>query len=50
MFISDKSLGLVESILEFYPQARWQRCVVHFYRNVFSFVPHGKVKEASTPE
>ncbi|ADK81085.1 IS256 family transposase [Sediminispirochaeta smaragdinae] len=48
MFISDKSLGLVESIPEFYPQARWQRCVVHFYRNVFSFVPHGKVKEVAT--
>ncbi|ORC30719.1 IS256 family transposase [Marispirochaeta aestuarii] len=48
MFISDKSLGLVESIPEFYPEARWQRCVVHFYRNVFSFVPHGKVKEVAT--
>ena len=48
MFISDKSLGLVESIPEFYPEARWQRCVVHFYRNVFSFVPHGRVKEVAT--
>jgi len=48
MFISDKSLGLVESIPQFYPQARWQRCIVHFYRNVFSFVPHGKVKEVAT--
>ena len=39
MFISDKSLGLVKSLPEFYPEARWQRCVVHFYRNVFNFVP-----------
>ena len=42
LFITDKSLGLVETIGEFYPKARWQRCVVHFYRNVFSVVPKGK--------
>jgi len=48
LFISDKSLGLVESIPEFFPDAKWQRCVVHFYRNVFSFVPRGKVKEVAT--
>ena len=48
MIISDKSLGLVEIIPEFYPEAKWQRCVVHFYRNVFSLVPHGKVKEVAT--
>jgi putative transposase len=42
---SDKCLGLVESLGEFYPEALWQRCVVHFYRNVFTVVPRGKVKE-----
>jgi len=47
LFISDKSLGLVETIGEFYPKARWQRCVVHFYRNVFTAVPKGKVKEVA---
>jgi putative transposase len=45
LFISDKCIGLVESIGEFYPEARWQRCVVHFYRNVFGVVPTGKVRE-----
>src|SRR5262249_9012309 len=25
----------------------WQRCVVHFYRNVFSHVPATKVREVS---
>ena len=45
LFISDKCIGLVEAAGEFYPDARWQRCVVHFYRNVFSVVPKGKVKE-----
>lgn len=44
LFITDKCIGLVESLGEFYPEARWQRCVVHFYRNVFSFVPRGKVR------
>ena len=45
LFISDKCLGLVESLGEFYPDASWQRCIVHFYRNVFTVVPRGKVKE-----
>ncbi|NLN38656.1 MAG: hypothetical protein GX155_03585 [Smithella sp.] len=36
LFVSDKCLGLVESLADFYPQAKWQRCVVHFYRNVFT--------------
>ncbi len=35
LIISDACLGLVESVADFYPQARWQRCVVHFYRNVW---------------
>jgi putative transposase len=34
LFISDKCLGLAENLAEFYPEASWQRCVVHFYRNV----------------
>jgi transposase-like protein len=40
-------LGLVESLTDFYPEAKWQRCVVHLYRNVFTVVPKGKVKEVS---
>ncbi len=47
MVISDKCLGLVEALGEFYPDAKWQRCVVHYYRNVFSVVPKGKVKEVA---
>jgi len=47
LFISDKCLGLVESLGEFYPDASWQRCIVHFYRNVFTVVPRGKVKEVA---
>ena len=47
LFISDKCLGLIESLGEFYREARWQRCVVHFYRNVFTVVPKGKEKEVA---
>ncbi|NLX97960.1 MAG: IS256 family transposase [Rhodopirellula sp.] len=45
--ISDKCLGLVEALGEFFPEARWQRCVVHWYRNVFTAVPKGKVKSVA---
>lgn len=44
LFISDKCLGLVSNLAEFYPEAKWQRCVVHFYRNVWTAVPTSKVK------
>jgi putative transposase len=44
LVISDKCLGLVEALGEFYPEAKWQRCVMHWYRNVFTEVPKAKVK------
>ena len=47
LFISDKCLGLIESLVEFYPTARWQRCAVHFYRNVWTAVPTSKVREVA---
>jgi len=47
LFVSDKCLGLVESLADFYPKAKWQRCVVHFYRNVFTIVPKSKVKDVA---
>jgi transposase-like protein len=47
MVVSDKCLGLVDTLAECYPEARWQRCVVHFYRNVFTVVPSTKVKEVA---
>jgi putative transposase len=45
LLISDKCLGLLEAWGEFYPEATWQRCMVHWYRNVMSVVPKGKVRE-----
>jgi putative transposase len=47
LVISDACRGLVESIADFLPEARYQRCMVHFYRNVFSHVPSTRVREVS---
>jgi len=47
LITSDKCLGLVESLAEFFPESKWQRCMVHFFRNVFGCVPKGKVKEVA---
>jgi putative transposase len=47
LVVSDKCLGLLEALGEFYPEAQWQRCVVHFYRNVFTAVPKGRVKDVA---
>jgi transposase-like protein len=47
LIISDACLGLKESVGDFYPEAKWQRCIVHFYRNVFTVVPRGKVKHVA---
>ena len=47
LIVSDACLGLIESIGNFYPKAKWQRCIVHFYRNIFSKVPRIKMKEVA---
>ena len=47
LIISDACLGLMESLGDFYPDAKWQRCIVHFYRNVFTVVPRGKVNDVA---
>src|ERR1700751_3556393 len=45
LITSDACIGLAESAAEFFPEAAWQRCVVHWYRNIFSHVPSTKVRE-----
>nr|WP_290922138.1 IS256 family transposase [Hyphomonas sp. 34-62-18] len=47
LIISDACRGLIESVADYLPDARWQRCIVHFYRNVFSHVPATKVREVA---
>jgi len=45
--VSDACVDLVDVAAEVFPDARWQRCVVHWYRNVFSLVPNGKVADVA---
>ena len=44
LVVGDKALGMVEAIGQVFPDAKYQRCTVHFYRNVFSVVPKQRVK------
>jgi putative transposase len=46
--ISDCCLGLRDSLAEVFPDALWQRCIVHFYRNVFSATPNRLMREVAT--
>lgn len=47
LITSDKCLGLVESLGDFFPEAQWQRCIVHFYRNVLKDVPRSKSRDVA---
>ena len=47
LFITDACMGLLESLAEYYPVSKWQRCMVHFYRNVFNAVPRKRVKDVA---
>ena len=47
LIVGDKCLGMLESIADVFPEAKYQRCTVHFYRNVFSVVPRGRMREVS---
>ncbi len=47
LIIGDKNLGMLETIPEVFPDALYQRCTVHFYRNIFSVTPRNKMKSVS---
>ena len=38
---------MLETIPEVFPDAKYQRCTVHFYRNIFSATPRKCMKEAA---
>lgn len=42
MFTGDKDSGMVGALAEVFPDAKYQRCTVHFYRNVLAKVPKSK--------
>ncbi len=47
LIVGDKCLGMLEAVGEVFPDTKYQRCIVHFYRNVFSVVPKSKVKQVA---
>jgi len=47
LIVGDKCLGMLEAVGEVFSEAKYQRCVVHFYRNIFSVVPKSKVKNVA---
>lgn len=44
LVVGDKCLWMLEAAYEVFPEAKYQRCTVHFYPNVFSVVPRSKGK------
>ena len=44
LIISDAHSGLVSAIRESFPGASWQRCKVHFMRNILAYVPQKEKK------
>ena len=40
LIVGDKCMGMLEAVGEVFPDAKYQRCTVHFYRNVFPVVPN----------
>ena len=44
LIIGDKNLGMPETIPKVFPDAKYQRCTVRFYRNIFSVMPRNKMK------
>ena len=47
LVVGDKCLGMLESIPMVFPEAKYQRCTVHFYRNVFTVTPKTKMKQVT---
>lgn len=39
LVVSDKASGLADVLEDFFPEAKWQRCVVRWYRNAFGKCP-----------
>ena len=47
LVIGDKCLGMCNAVAEVFPEAKYQRCTVHFYRNVFSVTPRKHMREVT---
>ena len=47
LVVGDKNLGMCKSVHEVFPDAKYQRCTVHFYRNIMSSVPRNRIREVT---
>ena len=47
LVVGDKNLGMCKSVHEVFPDAKYQRCTVHFYRNIMSSVPRNRFREVA---
>lgn len=47
LVVGDKCLGMCNAVAEVFPDAKYQRCTVHFYRNVFSVTPKKHMGEVT---
>ena len=47
LVVGDKNLGMCKSVHEVFPDAKYQRCTVHFYRNIMSSVPRNRFHEVA---
>lgn len=45
LMVGDRCLGLVEAMKEVFPETAYQRCMVHFMRNILTDVPRTRGKE-----
>lgn len=48
LIIGDKCLGMFEAIQEVFPESLYQRCMVHFMRNILCDVPRNRSKEVGS--
>ena len=47
LIVADKCLGMCNAVAEVFPDAKYQRCTVHFYRNIFSVTPRKHMREVT---
>lgn len=44
LVVGDKCIGMMDAAQEIFPESKYQRCTVHFYRNIFSVTPRRHLK------
>ncbi len=47
LVVGDKCMGMMDAAQEVFPESKYQRCTVHFYRNVFSATLRKRLKLVS---